>query len=42
MTKVLGQELGVDDYMTKLFYAHEQLSRIRTRLRHSQPPQAAR
>jgi DNA-binding response OmpR family regulator len=42
MVKVLGQKLGVNDFMTKLFYPHELLASIRTRLRYSQPPQAAR
>jgi DNA-binding response OmpR family regulator len=41
--KVLGLELGADDYITKPFSIREFMSRVRALLRRAQlPPQAAR
>jgi two-component system alkaline phosphatase synthesis response regulator PhoP len=39
MDKVLGLELGADDYVTKPFNPRELLARIRARLRRGQPSQ---
>ena len=41
MDKVLGLELGADDYVTKPFNPRELLARIRARLRRAQPSQSA-
>jgi len=41
MDKVLGLELGADDYVTKPFNPRELLARIRARLRRAQLPQSA-
>jgi signal transduction histidine kinase len=40
--KIHGLDLGVDDYVTRPLNPHEQLPRIRARLRCSQPPKSAR
>ena len=38
MDKVIGLDLGADDYVTKPFGLHELLARLRTALRHARRP----
>lgn len=42
MDRIIGLELGADDYLPKPFHPRELLARLRAILRRSQPPQSAR